>query len=85
MLSQKIQITLTPQEVAALSIKSKALGYNVTKYVKFIVSKEAVETVEEYPTYKMSKRLEKIAEKAMKDYKAGKMVRLESPYDLDKL
>ncbi len=85
MLSQKIQITLTPQEVAALSIKSKALGYNITKYVKFIVSKEAVEAVEEYPTYKMSKKLEKITAKALKDYKEGKTVQLESPYDLDNL
>ena len=85
MIAQKVQITLTPQEVAALSIKSKALGYNVTKYIKFIISKEAQATVEEYPTYKMSKRLEKITAKALKDYKEGKMVQLESPYDLDKL
>ena len=85
MISQKIQITLTPQEVAALSIKSKALGYNITKYVKFIVSKEVEGTVEEYPTYKMSKRLEKITEKAMKDYKAGKFVTLNSVEDLKNL
>ena len=76
--TQKIQITLTPQEVAALSLKGKALGYNVTKYIKFIVSKEVEETVEEYPTYKMSNRLEKITQKAMKDYKEGKFITLKS-------
>lgn len=85
MLSQKIQITLTPQEVAALSIKSKALGYNVTKYVKFIVSKEAVESVEEYPTYKMSKRLERLSQKALKEYREGKTITLKSVEDLKNL
>ena len=58
--TQKIQITLTPQEVASLSIKSKALGYNVTKYIKYIVTREAEEIIEEYPTYKMSAKTEKI-------------------------
>lgn len=85
MLTQKVQITLTPEEVAALSIKGKALGYNVTKYIKFIVSKEVQATVEEYPTYKMSKRLEKITAKAIKDYKAGKFVTLNSVEDLKNL
>ncbi|PIY68916.1 hypothetical protein COY90_03445 [Candidatus Roizmanbacteria bacterium CG_4_10_14_0_8_um_filter_39_9] len=85
MSTQKIQITLTPEEVAALSVKSKALGYNVTKYIKFLVAREVIETVEEYPTYKMSKRLEKLTEKAIQEYKDGKAVLLDSPYDLDKL
>lgn len=85
MLSQKIQITLTPQEVAALSIKSKALGYNVTKYVKFIVSKEVLSTVEEYPTYKMSKRLERLSQKALKEYREGKTITLKSVEDLKNL
>ena len=47
--TQKIQITLTPQEIAALSLKSKALGYNVTKYVKFLITKEAQATLENVP------------------------------------
>lgn len=85
MSTQKIQITLTPQEVASLSIKSKALGYNVTKYIKYIVTREVEEIIEEYPTYKMSKRLEKITLKALKDHKDGKSILLDSPYDLDKL
>jgi len=83
--TQKIQITLTPQEVASLSIKSKALGYNVTKYIKYIVTREAEEIIEEYPTYKMSAKTEKKILKAIADRKAGKTIQLASPYDLDKL
>jgi len=82
MLTHKIQITLTPQEVAALSIKSKAMGYNVTKYIKFIVSKEVEQTVEDVPTFKMSKRLERITLKAIEDYKNGKAIKLNSVEDL---
>ena len=80
--TQKIQITLTPQEVASLSIKSKALGYNVTKYIKYIVTREVEEIIEEYPTYKMSKRLEKITLKALKDHKEGKTIKLNKVEDL---
>lgn len=85
MSTQKIQITLTPQEVASLSIKSKALGYNVTKYIKYIVTREVEEIIEEYPTYKMSAKTEKKILKAIADRKAGKTIRLASPYDLDKI
>ena len=82
MRTHKIQITLTPQEVAALSIKSKALGYNVTKYIKFIVSKEVEHTVEEYETYKMPPRMEKKVIQAIKAYKAGKTIQLKNVEDL---
>ena len=82
MITQKIQITLTPQEVSALSIKSKALGYNVTKYIKFIVSKEAQEVVEDYPTYKMPAQMEKKVLQAIKNNKAGKTVKLNAVEDL---
>ena len=58
MLSQKIQITLTPEEVAALTLKGKALGYNVTKYIKFIVSNEVYKIIKEYPPYKMPVSME---------------------------
>ena len=59
MFTQKVQITLTPEEVAALSFKGNTLGYNVTKYIKFIITKEAFETVEDFPQLLMSSTLEK--------------------------
>ncbi|PIV08755.1 hypothetical protein COS52_01090 [Candidatus Roizmanbacteria bacterium CG03_land_8_20_14_0_80_39_12] len=82
MLTQKVQITLTPEEVAALSIKSKALGYNVTKYIKFIVSSKAQEVVEHYPTYKMPTKMEKKVLQAIADRKVGKTVKLNKVEDL---
>jgi hypothetical protein len=76
MQTQKIQITLTPEEVAALAMRGKTLGYNVTKYVKFIVSREAFEAVESYPTLKMGALLEKKTLEVLKEYKKGKSRKL---------
>lgn len=67
---QKIQITLTPQEYSFLSIN--ALGLDVAKYVKFLASKAASDIIEEIPTFKMSKKLEKITEQGLEEYKQGK-------------
>jgi len=76
MRTQKIQITLTPEEVAALSIRGKALGYNVTKYIKFIISREAFEAVQSIPIFEMEEVLEKKTLKALKDHKKGKSKKL---------
>lgn len=75
MQTQKIQITLTPEEVSALSYKSRSLGYNVTKYVKFIVMKEASSVVENYPVFSMSQSLEKRTNEALKLHEKGKTKR----------
>lgn len=83
MQTQKIQITLTPEEVSALSFKSRSLGYNVTKYVKFIVMKEASSVVENYPIFSMSQPLEKRTIEALKLHEKGKTKRLKSLNDLD--
>ena len=82
MKTQKIQITLTPQEVAFFAAKGKRLGYNVTKYIKFIVSQEAEEIAKEYPTIKMSESTEKKILKAIADRKAGKLIKLDKVEDL---
>ena len=85
MQTQKVQITLTPEEAAALSFKGKTLGYNVTKYIKFIITKEAFETVEAYPEYKMGPGLEEKTKAALKEFKNGKTRKLESIDELDSL
>ncbi|KKQ24993.1 MAG: hypothetical protein US40_C0004G0031 [Candidatus Roizmanbacteria bacterium GW2011_GWC2_37_13] len=82
MQTQKIQITLTPEEVIALALRGKTLGYNVTRYIKFIVSREAYEAVESYPTIRMGALLEKKTLKAIKEYKKGKSRKLLSVSDL---
>ena len=82
MQTQKIQITLTPEEVAALAVRAKALGYNVTRYIKFIVSREAFEAAQSLPVFEMGKALEKKTLKALKDHKKGKSKKLLSVDEL---
>lgn len=69
----KIQVTLTPQETTLLALQGQSLGYDVTKFVKFIISREVYNFAAKIPTYKMSKGLEDEAEKALKEYKTGKL------------
>lgn len=69
----KIQITLTPQETTLLSLQGQSLGYDVTKFVKFLVSREVYDFAAKIPTYKMSKTLEGETEKALKEYNAGSL------------
>ena len=83
MQTQKIQITLTPEEVSALSFKSRSLGYNVTKYVKFIVMKEASSIVENYPVFSMSQTLEKRTIDALNLHEKGRSKKLKSLNDLN--
>jgi len=83
MQTQKIQITLTPEEVSALSYKSRSLGYNVTKYVKFIVMKEASSVVDNYPVIPMGQALEKRTIEALKLHEKGRSKKLKSLDDLD--
>ncbi len=85
MLTQKVQITLTPEEVNALSFKGKTLGYNVTKYIKFIITKEAFETVEDFPQLLMSPELEKRTIKAVEEHNKGNSKKMHSLDDLDSL
>lgn len=85
MQAQKIQITLTPEEVNALSFKGKSLGYNVTKYIKFIVTKDVFETIENFPELTMGPTLEKKTIKAIEEHNQGKSKKMVSLNDLDSL
>lgn len=68
----KVQLTFTPQEAKVLSTKADLLGYNLTKYVKLLISKEALSMVEEYPVIQLSKKAVKRVETAHKEYVSGK-------------
>ena len=81
----KVQLTLTPEENQLLSIRAQQLGYNVTKYIKLLISKEAQSLVEDYPAIKLSKKAIKTIDKAMKEHVSGKSVLLENIDDLDML
>lgn len=85
MQTQKIQITLTPQEIAALTMKGKGLGYNATKYIKFLIMKEAYSIVESIPALPLSQDLEKKTLEALKEYGEKKTKRLKNPTEFASL
>lgn len=67
----KLQITITEEEKKLLAQQAKILGYDVTKYTKFLISHEAMK-ISQVPVYEMSPKAEAIALKALADDKAGK-------------
>ena len=79
----KVQLTLTEQEVAILRGVGSLYGYNLPRTLKFIISKEVNRALQErvIPTYKMSKKMEKVALQAEKDYREGKTFPMD---DIDK-
>lgn len=82
---RKVQLTLTNQEVEILSLKASQFGYNVTKYIKLLLGKEilAIFKKSQYPVFEMSKKAQKTAAQANKEYKKGKAVKISSVDDLD--
>lgn len=85
MQTQKIQISLTPEEIAALSIKGKKLGYSATKYIKFLITREAYSVVESVPTFPLAQELEEKTLQALRDYHQKKTKKLTNPVDFESL
>lgn len=63
----KLQITITDQEEKLLAKQASLLGYDVTKYAKFVLTTEATRSYVEN-----TKKLERIIAKAIKDDAEGK-------------
>lgn len=68
----KLQITLTDEETQLLSVRAAVLGYDVTKYAKFVLAQEAVEQIAVMPTFQATPKMESVAKKALKDERQGK-------------
>jgi hypothetical protein len=68
----KLQITLTDQEVNLLSLKAAALGYDVTKYAKFVLAREAEEELKRVPSYRASPTMESLIDEAIEEDNSGK-------------
>lgn len=81
----KVQLTLTKEENELLSFKAASLGYDVTKYIKFLISREAFAVADSIPTYPLSAKAEKEVLKALEEHKKGKSIRLDDVEDLDRL
>ncbi len=81
----KIQLTITPQELEILRLKASSLGYNVTKYIKFLISRETYTFIERVPEYPLPKKIARLANDALAEYKRGKSVELKNVDELDTL
>lgn len=68
----KLQITLTDEEGALLSEQAMLLGYDVTKYAKFVLAQKAIEQLTVMPTYKATPTMERIIQKGREEYAQGK-------------
>lgn len=55
-----------------LSRRAAVLGYDVTKYAKFLLAQEAVEQITAVPTFQATPTMENIAKKALEDERKGK-------------
>lgn len=69
----KLQITLTDEENQLLAMRASILGYDVTKYAKFLLAREAVEGRNEVPVFTASPDMEKAIKEARHAYKTGKL------------
>ena len=74
----KIQLSLTDQETDILSAEAAQLGYNLTKFIKFLISKTSfnIASRKEIPEFKMSKKAEKISLAALDEYQNNKSARV---------
>lgn len=68
----KLQISLTDEETQLLEEKASLLGYDVTKYAKFVLAREAVEEIKSIPTFKATPKMERIIKKGLEEDAQGK-------------
>ena len=70
----KLQLSLTNQEAFILGNYGSQFGYNLTRTVKYLISKASEKILEEesIPTFKMSEKTEKAGLKALEEYRLGK-------------
>ena len=68
----KLQITLTDQETQLLSMRAAILGYDVTKYAKFVLAQDAAEQLTSAPTFKATPKMERMIKKGLEEYRQGK-------------
>ena len=67
----KLQLTLTDEEVRLLTRKAAFLGYDVTKYVKFVLAREAEDVLKNTQVFKASQIMEKLIDEAISDEENG--------------
>ncbi|KKQ26099.1 MAG: hypothetical protein US62_C0019G0026 [Candidatus Woesebacteria bacterium GW2011_GWA1_37_8] len=72
----QIKVTLSNELYLHLKSKAEKLGLNLASYIRHLVINDVKDI--EIPVFKMSEKREKIALKALEDYKAGKTTSVEN-------
>ena len=76
----KLQLTLTDNEADILSNYGSQFGYNLSKTVRFLISKATERIVSKgiIPEFPLSKENEKIGLEALKEHRAGKSIKIDN-------
>ena len=72
----QLKLSLSEQLNDLLQAKATRFGVPVTQFVKHLIMKEI--EGEEYPTYQMSEKTEKKVKQALKEYRAGKSIKVDN-------
>jgi len=67
----KLQLTLTPQEAMAFSYQASLLGYDLTRFVKYELSKLAEKFIANIPQVEVNPKTKTVIEKNYQQYKRG--------------
>lgn len=82
--TNQVKITLPEQLYFYLKSKADKYGLTLSSYIKNLIIDDVKEM--DIPTFKMSKKTEKVGLDAVKEHKAGKSIRIDSVSDfLEKL
>ncbi len=68
----KLQITLTDEETQLLAMRGGSMGYDVTKYAKYVLAREAIDGVYGVPTFRANTKMEKVIKEGLEEYRQGK-------------
>jgi len=76
----KIQLTLTNQEISILNSYGSQFGYNLSKTVKFFISKASEEIIKSglVPIFEMNDKTEKKGLEALKEHREGKSIKVDN-------
>jgi len=74
----KVQLSLTSQEATILGNYGSQFGYNLSKTIRFFISKASEEILKgETPTFAMSRKTEDKGLKALEEHRSGKTTKID--------
>jgi len=79
----QIKVTVPTKTKNLLREKAESLGMNLSAYVKLLLQSDIKDFA--YPEYTINPKVEKIADRAIRDNKKGKLKHFKNIEELDKL